>query len=229
MYSLPKKLFINYTHVDLSLIHPAPWFRFPPSIPSLSSFSLPSVHFILLFPSSLPLSLTQCSVPRSLWLGCSSVAESLCALRCLQSIPSTRAHNQVLPVSSYFCCSSPFFSHVPTSLTFLCSPHRPSHATVVQATSSHPTTLICPLNFVLLLSPLKANCSRGPPLIPDAKCFSSSKHIVTKFSVKLLQIQTCFFFSISDLPEWFWDMKYGVHSSALRDFASLYVWQNFTH
>uniref|UniRef100_G3Q1D2 F-box and WD repeat domain containing 11a n=1 Tax=Gasterosteus aculeatus aculeatus TaxID=481459 RepID=G3Q1D2_GASAC len=39
-------------------------------------------------------SLTLCSVPRSLWLGCSSVAESLCALRCLQSIPSTRAHNQ---------------------------------------------------------------------------------------------------------------------------------------
>ncbi|CAB1337138.1 unnamed protein product [Coregonus sp. 'balchen'] len=36
----------------------------------------------------------MCSVPRSLWLGCSSVAESLCALRCLQSIPSTRAHNQ---------------------------------------------------------------------------------------------------------------------------------------
>ncbi|CAB1325313.1 unnamed protein product [Coregonus sp. 'balchen'] len=34
------------------------------------------------------------SVPRSLWLGCSSVAESLCALRCQQSIPSTRAHNQ---------------------------------------------------------------------------------------------------------------------------------------
>lgn len=50
------------------------------------------------FPSSL--SFTQCSVPRSLWLGCSSVAESLCALRCLQSIPSTRAHNQVLPLSS---------------------------------------------------------------------------------------------------------------------------------
>uniref|UniRef100_A0A3B4BB25 Uncharacterized protein n=1 Tax=Periophthalmus magnuspinnatus TaxID=409849 RepID=A0A3B4BB25_9GOBI len=47
-----------------------------------------------------PLSFTQCSVPRSLWLGCSSVAESLCALRCLQSIPSTRAHNQVLPLSS---------------------------------------------------------------------------------------------------------------------------------
>lgn len=50
------------------------------------------------FPSSL--SFTQCSVPRSLWLGCSSVAESLCALRCLQSIPSTRAHNQVLPLLS---------------------------------------------------------------------------------------------------------------------------------
>uniref|UniRef100_A0A3B3UB34 Uncharacterized protein n=1 Tax=Poecilia latipinna TaxID=48699 RepID=A0A3B3UB34_9TELE len=43
-----------------------------------------------------PLSVPLCSVPRSLWLGCSSVAESLCALRCLQSIPSTRAHNQVL-------------------------------------------------------------------------------------------------------------------------------------
>uniref|UniRef100_A0A673GGB5 F-box/WD repeat-containing protein 11-like n=1 Tax=Sinocyclocheilus rhinocerous TaxID=307959 RepID=A0A673GGB5_9TELE len=37
-----------------------------------------------------------CSLPRSVWLGCSSVAESLCALRCLQSLPSSRAHNQVL-------------------------------------------------------------------------------------------------------------------------------------
>uniref|UniRef100_A0A674DQM6 F-box and WD repeat domain containing 11a n=1 Tax=Salmo trutta TaxID=8032 RepID=A0A674DQM6_SALTR len=53
---------------------------FHSSLPLLSSF--------------LSLSLTQSSVPRSLWLGCSSVAESLCALRCLQSIPSTRAHNQ---------------------------------------------------------------------------------------------------------------------------------------
>ncbi|XP_067104219.1 F-box and WD repeat domain-containing 11-A-like [Osmerus mordax] len=40
----------------------------------------------------------MCSVPRSLWLGCSSVAESLCALRCLQSIPTTRAHNQTTSV-----------------------------------------------------------------------------------------------------------------------------------
>uniref|UniRef100_W5MTZ4 F-box and WD repeat domain containing 11a n=1 Tax=Lepisosteus oculatus TaxID=7918 RepID=W5MTZ4_LEPOC len=30
----------------------------------------------------------MCSVPRSLWLSCSSVAESLCALRCLRSMPS---------------------------------------------------------------------------------------------------------------------------------------------
>uniref|UniRef100_A0A3Q3VNS0 F-box domain-containing protein n=1 Tax=Mola mola TaxID=94237 RepID=A0A3Q3VNS0_MOLML len=63
---------------------------------ALPSLFLPHpVHFVLL-PPFLPssLSFTQCSVPRSLWLGCSSVAESLCALRCLQSIPSTRAHNQ---------------------------------------------------------------------------------------------------------------------------------------
>uniref|UniRef100_A0A672SD25 F-box and WD repeat domain containing 11a n=1 Tax=Sinocyclocheilus grahami TaxID=75366 RepID=A0A672SD25_SINGR len=42
----------------------------------------------------------MCSLPRSVWLGCSSVAESLCALRCLQSLPSSRAHNQVLLSSS---------------------------------------------------------------------------------------------------------------------------------
>ncbi|XP_058264268.1 F-box and WD repeat domain-containing 11-A isoform X1 [Hemibagrus wyckioides] len=40
----------------------------------------------------------MCSLPRSLWLGCSSVAESLCALRCLQSLPTSRAHNQNLTV-----------------------------------------------------------------------------------------------------------------------------------
>lgn len=65
----------------LFLPHPCPLRSPPPFLPSSLSF-------------------TQCSVPRSLWLGCSSVAESLCALRCLQSIPSTRAHNQVLPLSS---------------------------------------------------------------------------------------------------------------------------------
>lgn len=89
---------------------------------ALPFLSLPhTVHSVLL-PSSLSLSptlslsFTQCSVPRSLWLGCSSVAESLCALRCLQSIPSTRAHNQVLPLSSYFCCfssPSPSFLSIP--------------------------------------------------------------------------------------------------------------------
>lgn len=70
------------------------------SLLSCSSFSLPPSHCPLGSPPFLSLSFTQCSVPRSLWLGCSSVAESLCALRCLQSIPSTRAHNQVLPLSS---------------------------------------------------------------------------------------------------------------------------------
>lgn len=67
---------------------------------ALPFLSLPYPFHSVLLPSSLSLSFTQCSVPRSLWLGCSSVAESLCALRCLQSIPSTRAHNQVLPLSS---------------------------------------------------------------------------------------------------------------------------------
>lgn len=89
-----------------------------------SSFSLfPSFlsHPCLmpLFSPFIPLpispSLTQCSVPRSLWLGCSSVAESLCALRCLQSIPSTRAHNQVLLLS-------PLNSDLPTAPQPLTTP-----------------------------------------------------------------------------------------------------------
>uniref|UniRef100_A0A3B5ALB9 Uncharacterized protein n=1 Tax=Stegastes partitus TaxID=144197 RepID=A0A3B5ALB9_9TELE len=73
-----------------------------------------------------------CSVPRSLWLGCSSVAESLCALRCLQSIPSTRAHNQVLlhpptPSPSYL-------------LTFRC-PFLPVGSTLLSGSSLvHPQT-----------------------------------------------------------------------------------------
>lgn len=86
-----------------SLINPSPLFLYLSSLVSRSSLSLPPSPCPLrspppFLPSSL--SFTQCSVPRSLWLGCSSVAESLCALRCLQSIPSTRAHNQVLPLSS---------------------------------------------------------------------------------------------------------------------------------
>lgn len=85
-----------------SLINPLPLFLYFSSLVSCSPLSLPPSPCPLRSPPFLPssLSFTQCSVPRSLWLGCSSVAESLCALRCLQSIPSTRAHNQVLPLSS---------------------------------------------------------------------------------------------------------------------------------
>ncbi|XP_070090010.1 F-box/WD repeat-containing protein 11 isoform X9 [Equus przewalskii] len=32
----------------------------------------------------------MCSVPRSLWLGCANLVESMCALSCLQSMPSVR-------------------------------------------------------------------------------------------------------------------------------------------
>ncbi len=77
------------------------------------------------FPFSLSLSLLSLSLSHSVlclvsvWLGCSSVAESLCALRCLQSLPSSRAHNQVLLSSSLLSplCSSPLLLSVCLSIS----------------------------------------------------------------------------------------------------------------
>lgn len=101
----PSIKFITFCFLlPLTFINPPLLFLYLSYLISCSSLSLPHSPCPLrsppppVLPSSL--SFTQCSVPRSLWLGCSSVAESLCALRCLQSIPSTRAHNQVLPLSS---------------------------------------------------------------------------------------------------------------------------------
>lgn len=42
------------------------------------------------FFSSFLFVILQCSVPRSLWLGCANLVESMCALSCLQSMPSVR-------------------------------------------------------------------------------------------------------------------------------------------
>ena len=99
--------------ISMSLVAPIPTTSLPPSFFFYTPWSVASVLFFLLHlllsysvpPTSRPplppsLSLTQCSVLGSHWRCCSSVAESLCALRCLQCIPSTRAHNQVLPLSS---------------------------------------------------------------------------------------------------------------------------------